>query len=221
MEKVRYDILGEVQWSTLDALKNIQGELKTLEDSQYKKLRSQIIQNGFSYVVHVWRNDGGELCVLDGNQRVEALRRMQAEGVEVGMVPVLEVAAESEKEAFKKLLGGASQFGTPNKEYYEEFAKLSDLSLPEMADLSELPGLDDLSLPEPAAIPEVDSNPIDHENYVAPSIKQVVLYFQFDEYLKVMEMAAKASEQLRLTDNSELFKVLLEKHCEQNPSQQA
>lgn len=125
----------------LKDLKVIQGNLKTLTKKRYKKLRRAIEDDGFSFAIHVWVNEVGERCVLDGTQRVRTLEKMVSEGWFCPDLPVVYVEAASLQEAAKKLLHGASSYGRADEEGLMEF--LSEMSLSE-DDLSEvaLAGLD-------------------------------------------------------------------------------
>jgi len=55
----------------LNELQNFQGNLKTLGDGDFKKLRNQILKHGFSFPVFVW---GKQL--LDGHQRIFVARSL-------------------------------------------------------------------------------------------------------------------------------------------------
>lgn len=95
----------------------IQGDLKTLTEEGYQKLRQEIIDNGFSFAIHVWQDPEGKFCVLDGTQRLRVIKTMvEQEGWECPELPVVFVEAPDIKSAVKKLLGGASQYGTPDQE---------------------------------------------------------------------------------------------------------
>ena len=95
----------------LEDLHDFQNEMKTLSTMNYLKLRKEIEETGFSFAVHVWENDG-KLWILDGHQRVECLRRMAAESAAEGtMVPIVRVEAKDYREAKRKVMAAASQFG--------------------------------------------------------------------------------------------------------------
>lgn len=80
--------------------------------------------------------------ILDGNQRVDALLRMQSEGVIVGLVPIVKVQADDHKHALRKLLGGASQFGTFNISELEPLADELGVEITDISEIAEIPGLE-------------------------------------------------------------------------------
>ncbi len=102
----------------VDALEHFQGELKTLSDKEYRKLRQSIARKGFSFPVFVWRDKAGRLKVIDGHQRLNTLREMLKDGyvLDGGRVPVAYIDAASEKDAKAKVLLAASQYGRYDEE---------------------------------------------------------------------------------------------------------
>lgn len=112
LNSIRFSIdTGTTQ--PLPALSPFQNDMKVLLPENYLKLRNEIWETGFSFAVHVW-NDGEKCYILDGHQRVECLRRMCQE-MEIDPftveVPVVEVEAKDFKEAKRKCLAAASQYG--------------------------------------------------------------------------------------------------------------
>lgn len=133
----------------LSSLTGLQGELKTLEKAEYEKLKKQILENGFSFAIHVWKEPGAAAPnhILDGHQRVEALRRMAAEGIEVGdSVPAVRVEAKDKAEAMRKCLGGASQFGTFHVEQVSQLAEIAGIGISDLSEIAAIPGLGDLAM---------------------------------------------------------------------------
>ncbi len=110
----------------LEAMTELQGELKSLALEDYSRLRSQIIENGFSEPISIWRN-GEKSFVLNGHQRLRALARMKLEGWEIPEVPVSIVQAENLEQAKKKLLGLASVYGRVTPEGLAAFLAETDI----------------------------------------------------------------------------------------------
>lgn len=118
-----------VEW---EKLTGFQGELKSLAEVDYQKLKSEILALGFSFPVAVWRQ-GKNFNIIDGHQRVKTIGRMVKEdGFECPPLPVAWVDAKSYEEAKAKVLGGASQFGkiqAPGLQLLANAAKLSAVDL--------------------------------------------------------------------------------------------
>jgi hypothetical protein len=110
------------------ALHEFQNGMKTLSDANYAKLRGEIEETGFSFAVHAWR-DKGKLFILDGHQRVACLKRMVQEGAvdKATEIPVVLVEAKNFKEAKRKCLAAASQFGEFNIEGLKKTLSQADI----------------------------------------------------------------------------------------------
>lgn len=133
-----------------DSLVIIQGGLKSLNDANFAKLADEITERGFSFAVHVWRDEHGEkappgsLCILDGTQRIRVVRHIVANGYkgeryECREVPIAYVFAASYKEAVLKLLAGAGAYGKPEGEGLYELMHAAKISLEELKNI-QLPG---------------------------------------------------------------------------------
>lgn len=122
----------------LEQLTPFQGGLKDLSKENYDKLRKQILELGFSEPICVWKDESGPRPVyniLNGHQRVRVLSEMKrSEGYKVPRLPVVEVEAESEFEAKKKVLSLTSQFGEITNESLFEFASIANIDLPTLKD---------------------------------------------------------------------------------------
>ena len=111
----------------VSSLKPFQGNLKTLTEANYVKLKGLIQSQGFSFPVFVWHDkDNNVNYLLDGHQRVRTLEKMISEGFQVGDIPVADVQASTFKEAKKKLLAAASQFGEVDQQGLYEFVVEND-----------------------------------------------------------------------------------------------
>lgn len=113
---------------TITALEGLQGDLKTLSDENYKRFKTQIQKFGFIEPVSIWvSNKDHKTYILNGHQRVETLRRMKKEGWSIPQIPVNVIEATDLKDAKKKLLALASQYGKLNKAGFADF--ISDLDM--------------------------------------------------------------------------------------------
>lgn len=109
---------------SITMLENLQGNLKTLSDQNYQKLKNEILTDGFSFVVHIYEDlASAKLYIIDGHQRIECLKRMKDEGYSVPQVPVAFVEADDLDHAKRKVLAAASQYGSFNQGGAEEFIK--------------------------------------------------------------------------------------------------
>jgi len=97
-------------------LDNLQGSLKLLSDTNYNKLKNEILKDGFSFVVHVYEdNESAKIYIIDGHQRIETLRKMKIEGYIIPEIPIAFVQADNLDHAKRKVLAAASQYGSLNQ----------------------------------------------------------------------------------------------------------
>lgn len=99
-------------------LKPIQGNLKDLNEKNLNKLKKSIKEFGFVVPLFVWRK-GDDMYIIDGHQRH---RLLMLENITPYELPYVEIEANDEKEAKKKLLVISSQYGTITQDGFDEFA---------------------------------------------------------------------------------------------------
>lgn len=110
-------------------LRPLQGDLKTLSDEDYGKLKTAIARHGFSFPELVWKNRN-IYWIVDGHQRVKTVLRMMEEGWRLpqGSLPIDFTEASNKKEAYEKILLGTSQYGHYNEESIAAFINLSKMN---------------------------------------------------------------------------------------------
>lgn len=121
-----------VDWHLLTPF---QGDLKSLTERNFGRLKRSLLEYGFSSPIHVWRCEEklGEkkvvkLYTLDGHQRCRVLGKLEEEGYEIPKVPVVYVEAKDYHEAKKILLTHASQYGAVEQQGLYELIHQADLS---------------------------------------------------------------------------------------------
>ena len=135
---VTCDPRGNIERRPLASLTPFQGQLKHLNDARYAKLKASILAEGFMAPVFVWKDK-----ILDGHQRTTVLA---GEGWDVeGGVPVIEIEADTEADAARKLLKLTSAYGKPTAEGVFDFMQTHDLDLGDFADV-DLPDFDEDAL---------------------------------------------------------------------------
>ncbi len=136
-------------------------ELKRLEKEDYERLKHELLEDGFSYPIAIWANSpDGENYILDGHQRVKALKKMQSEGYSVPELPVVMVDADSFDQAKRKLLAAASQYGTVQEAGLVAFLKTVSFSNEQLVGSFKLPEIDMLNFIE-THLSNADSDPLD------------------------------------------------------------
>lgn len=90
----------------------IQGDLKTLTEDNYKKLRHTIVTEGYCDPLNLWFDPKiNKWCSLDGTQRTFVLKGLKADGYLIPPIPANEIMAKDRKEAMKLILTFSSNYG--------------------------------------------------------------------------------------------------------------
>ncbi len=183
----------------LNLLTPLQGELKILKDENYEKLKHEIVEDGFSFAFSVWESeDDGKIYILDGHQRLETLKRMASEGYSVPAVPVNFVEAKDIKQAMRKLLAAASNYGTMQKDGLLEFLELAEIDHEELVMSFQFSDLNLESLFE-----DISIDPVQTEEKIAdisplPSVqsqvRMVQLFFNSETQPEFLQKTAKLQE---------------------------
>ena len=139
MIPVTCDPEGKLDRVPLDELEEYQGNLKSLGKTEYAKLKQSITEKGFIVPCFAWRNGSDKWKLLDGHQRVRVIRN---EGWEIeGGIPIVEIAAEDERDAKEKLLAIVSRYGRVEGQGLYEFLDGTGIDLEQWA-VPDLPDLD-------------------------------------------------------------------------------
>lgn len=112
-------------------MREFQGNLKRLDESEYLKLRGQIVDNGYSSPIAVWQSENS-YYILDGHQRKRVLSKLREDGWVVPPLPVVMVAAKSYKQAKQKLLAATSQYEKMETQGLYEYLMDSSITLDEL-----------------------------------------------------------------------------------------
>lgn len=221
-----------------EQLVHFQGNLKSLANEDYQKLKKQITDLGFSEPVSVWRHEG-KYYLLNGHQRCRTISRMVVdEGFECPPLPVSFVDAVDANEAKRKVLALTSQFGKIEKEGFYEFLQGTDIAADELHENFRFPEIDlaafteeffvDTTTPgddldmagggggDPAASPAgpvvPPPNAIEHlGGETAAHVKMVQLFFTPEQYQAFVDQCNTLAERYKtknITDT--VFKAVEE-----------
>jgi len=114
----------------IESLVDFQGELKALSGDDMEKLKKSIVEIGFSFPVYVWKN-----YILDGHQRLLAVRDLLDDGHSIDNIPVVEIDADDETHAAKKLLILNSKYGKISEDGIIGFTDKYDIDLTGLKDI--------------------------------------------------------------------------------------
>lgn len=108
-------------------LEDLQGNLKDLNEKNYKRLKNSLQTEGFIFPLFVWEDPStGDKYSFDGHQRLRLIQREIPGGI---MLPYVRVEAIGREDAKKKLLLFNSNYGEVTKDGWDEFiAEFSDTS---------------------------------------------------------------------------------------------
>lgn len=204
----------------LDQLEPFQGDLKTLAREEYEKLRKGILDDGFSFVFHVWQHEGRNF-IIDGHQRRFTCSHMRDhEGYEIPDLPCALVEAKSFKEAKKKVLSGVAQFGKMTQKSLTDFMKDADIPFDEVVANFRFPEinmekfLSAFSEESPLKTAQKPEAPQEEMRRASDAVRQVILFFASDQYEEFMEKANELREFMDSDNVSDiLLEILREKHA--------
>lgn len=124
-----------------ESIKDFQGQLKTISESNLQKLKREIGENGFNSAVDVWKS-GKTLWNLDGHQRLAAVRSLAEEGYEIPLIPINYVQCKNKKQAKHILLSRISQYGKVKESGFAEYITDAGLDISDMKDSFDIPNID-------------------------------------------------------------------------------
>lgn len=149
------------EYLPFDQLKNFQGDLKKTTPARLEKLKNSIKQFGFSFPVFVWQE-----YILDGHQRIEAVRALIQSGHTIGNIPIVRISAEDKEQAAQKLILINSRYADIWQDGFDKFIKNFDVDLDFCNQYFDLP--------------DININPISDERELEPilpdfdNIEQVI-----------------------------------------------
>lgn len=192
-------------------MREFQGNLKSLSEADYEKLKGEMIEHGFSFPIAIW-NNGKQNFILDGHQRRRVLLKMKEEGWVIPKLPVSITHAKTLKEAKLKLLGAASQYGQITPQGLYEYVSESDISVEEMIQRHRLPEIDlnmfnaeffhDLSIDTSGAVdPDKLGDYEGDKDFFSVRVNDVVP----DDKEAIVELINKAIEKAGYTYSAEAF----------------
>ena len=180
----------------LDQLEPFQGDLKRIDRHEYEQLRKNLIENGFSFTIHVWQNEGHNY-IIDGHQRLFTLKQMR--DVEHWVIPDLPVSlvhADSFAQAKRKILAGTSQYGKITNKGLMDFMNENHIAFEEVASTFKFPeiNMDKFAqlfdnLGEAEKLPDVaeGGGEIPEMRSASAGVKQVQLFFDAESHAEFMQ----------------------------------
>jgi hypothetical protein len=89
-----------------------QDELKVIDEKDLEHLCQQIVDTGFAFSPHVWKDPSADKwMIVDAHQRKKALQRLEQRGYSIPVFHTIEVLADSFEQAKQRVLQGTSQYG--------------------------------------------------------------------------------------------------------------
>lgn len=180
----------------INKLVPFQGELKTLGRDSYEKLRKNILEEGFSFTIHIWKNKGKNY-IIDGHQRLTALKLLvEEEGYKVPPIPVSIVKAKDFAQAKRKVLGGISSFGQYTEDSLFNYLKEIDMPHDNVVKSFSFPEINELKLEE-LFNHKLYSNEETKENKNqlvksgSDNVKQIQLLYSIEAYEEFIETINK------------------------------
>lgn len=149
------------EYETLERIQTFQGNLKSTDKQRIEKIKASVLKYGFSFPVFIWG-----LKILDGHQRLTAIKELIEDGHEIDAVPVVRIIAADEKEAAEKLLLINSMYAEITQDGFDEFVNSNEIDISAIDDILELPEIDFTIFDnDPETFEDIDPKDINPDEY--------------------------------------------------------
>lgn len=202
----------------LSDLTGLQGELKTLSESDYQKLKNLILKDGFAFPLRFAFLKNKPYGIIDGHQTHKTVLRMISEGYplqhngqEVDYLPVSATFCRDKKHASRLILNACVKVGKITNKGWESFVEFNELDKEELRiDFQEFPDFiikQEFDFFQSADIPDYHPQPPQPEHKPArhPEASKpepqttvpiaIILSFeQYDKWVKIKESLGYAND---------------------------
>lgn len=140
MRKIKNRVIKteNIKWREAKWLQN--DNLKDLDEEGMEKLKNSLVENSFVMPFHIWEDKEGIRWILDGHHREKALKRLDADGVEVPeLLPATFIDCENKQAAAKLVLIYSSIYAKITSVGLNDFLELFEIELEEFKDEIDLP----------------------------------------------------------------------------------
>ncbi len=107
---------GNLPTAKLEDFKELQEDFKIYDAAKNAKLQMLIITRGFKYAFKAWKDQDGQLWIIDAHQRKRALQELKKSGFEIPEIPFEPIHAENKRDAVQEIAAYNSEFGTRNSD---------------------------------------------------------------------------------------------------------
>ncbi len=122
-----------------EQFRDLQGELKTLSEPDFNKLKESLLEFGFSFPIFCWKNKNIK-WIIDAHQRLKVIKHLkEVEGYKIPNLPTAYIFAKNKKEAETKLLILNSQYGKTTQESVAKYIEEREIDVKEYGNLFEIP----------------------------------------------------------------------------------
>lgn len=106
--------LSNMPTAALSEFHELQEDFKLYDDEKNLKLQKLILTRGFKYAFKAWKDENGELWIIDAHQRKRALEELQKKGYTIPPIPYELISCRDKQDAVKEIAAYNSQFATLN-----------------------------------------------------------------------------------------------------------
>lgn len=106
--------LSNMPTAALSDFHELQEDFKLYDEEKNGKLQKLILTRGFKYAFKAWKDENGELWIIDAHQRKRALEELQKQGYVIPPIPYELIACKDKQDAVKEIAAYNSQFATIN-----------------------------------------------------------------------------------------------------------
>lgn len=118
----------------IDELIPFQGKLKSINKSEFDKLKKSLIKDGLPLAFSVWKQKD-KIYLIDGHHRKLALQALSEDGYHIPSLPCVEIEAKTKKEAAKAVLISNSRYAQMSQESLSDFMIDMELNVDDLLNL--------------------------------------------------------------------------------------
>jgi len=128
--EIKINVVG-TKFKDLNEFENFQGDLKEISKQNLERLKESIKRNGFNAPIFIWK---GHNYILDGHQRIKAVKELIKEGyiLKDNKLPYVEIEAKDKTQAGEMILSYNSQYGVITNKGLELFVSDFKLDIKDM-----------------------------------------------------------------------------------------
>lgn len=137
---IRIEKLENVNWQDLRIIQS--DSFKSFDRKKKERLKNSLFANNFVQPLNVWMDENNDIWCLDGKHRIDLLKEMRSEGVDIpNKLPAVFLSCNDKKEAALLVAVYSSSYAEITENGLKLFIEENDLDFNEFKSFISLPNL--------------------------------------------------------------------------------